>query len=432
MKNSNTTQFKLLLIIFLSVIAVSTITYNYYLLKTLRDKERSSIELWAKAIEHNGTPQNEQTRADIRLLAKEISDNKDLAQKDKFRWNRWLQRMDADLANAALDFVATEIIIKNRFEVPSFVADSTGVILYTRNLDQISDSSTLVSEFASLNMPIKIKVGNEDSFDFQYVYYGESRTIQLLKYFPFIQLFFLALFISLAYYSWSIVRQNEQSNVWVGMAKEAAHQLGTPLSSLFGWLTLLESDELTKEQRQEIIFELAKDTERMQKVADRFNKIGSAPELKEQRIEPIVTQVLDYLEPRIPRLNKGVKLIREISSSAKLPINAELFEWAIENVVKNAIDAIVPNQDGAYVKLTSSQIEQQVIILIEDTGKGIEKKNVSSIFKPGFSTKKRGWGLGLSLTKRIIEEYHKGKIELVKSEPGVGSTFQITLPLNVE
>jgi len=399
-------------------------------LNTLREKERSSIQLWAKAIEHNGTPQNEQTRKDLNLLNKEILGSETVNKNDKSRWSRLLQRVDAELANSALDFVATEIIIKNRFEVPSFVSDSTGEILYTRNIDVVSDSAELLSEFRSMNLPIKIKVGNDESFAYQYVHYGESRTIQLLKYFPYIQLFFLTLFITIAYYSWSIVRQNEQSSLWVGMAKEAAHQLGTPLSSLYGWITLLESDELTKSQKHEIIFELANDADRMQKVADRFNKIGSAPELKEQRIEPLINQVLDYLEPRIPRLNKGVVLFRELKSNAKLPINAELFEWAIENVVKNAIDAIVPNQDGSYVKVISYQLEKEVIIIIEDTGKGIEKKNTNLIFKPGFSTKKRGWGLGLSLTKRIIEEYHKGKIELVKSEQGKGAIFQITLKVN--
>lgn len=430
MNNGNTAKFKLILIVFLSVIAITTITYNYYLLNNLRVKERSSIELWAKAIEHNGSQQHQQTRFDIKILNREIMESLVLPQKEKSRWNRLLQRMDADLANAALDFVATEIIIKNRFEVPSLVADSLQNILYTRNIDHISDSLKLIKSFSALNKPIKIRVGNDENFSYQYVYYGESQTVRLLRYFPFIQLFLLGIFLSLAYYSWSVVRQSEQSNLWVGMAKEAAHQLGTPLSSLFGWLTLLESDELTKEQRQEIIFELGKDTERMQKVADRFNKIGSSPELKEQRIEPIITQVLDYLEPRIPRLNKGVVLKRDISPANKLPLNAELFEWAIENVVKNAIDAIVPDQSGSYVKVTSYQLEKNLIILVEDSGKGIEKKNMSMIFKPGFSTKKRGWGLGLSLTKRIVEEYHKGKIELVKSELNAGTVFQITLPVH--
>jgi signal transduction histidine kinase len=425
----NSSFLKLTLIIFLSVIALSTITYNYYLLNTLREKERSSIQLWAKAIEHNGTPQNEQTRKDLNLLNKEILANEGVKKNDKSRWSRLLQRVDAELANSALDFVATEIIIKNRFEVPSFVADSNGTILYTRNIDVVTDTLELIASFEKLNPPIKIRVGNDDSFDFQFVHYGESRTIQLLKYFPYVQLFFLTLFISLAYYSWSAVRQNEQSSLWVGMAKEAAHQLGTPLSSLYGWITLLESDDLSKTQKHEIIFELTNDADRMQKVADRFNKIGSAPELKEQRIEPLINQVLDYLEPRIPRLNNGVTLLRELNSNAKLPINAELFEWAMENVVKNAIDAIVPNQSGSYVKVISYQIEKEVIIIVEDTGKGIDKKNVNKIFNPGFSTKKRGWGLGLSLTKRIIEEYHKGKIELIKSEQGKGAIFQITLKL---
>ncbi|TNE72695.1 HAMP domain-containing histidine kinase [bacterium] len=418
---------KLYITIFLLVIATSTITYNYYLLNTLRDKEKSSIELWAKAIEYNGIPQHVEIREDLQSIYSELEANNQLNRAEKTRWIRSLQRVDAELANSALDFVATEIIIKNRFEVPSLVTDSTGNILYTRNIEGGKINEELVVEFSELNQPIKIKVGNESSSEVQYVYYGESDTIKLLKYFPFIQLSFLALLIGMAYYSWSTAKANEQSNLWVGMAKEAAHQLGTPLSSLYGWITLLKETELSKEQAQEIMFELNKDTDRIQKVADRFNKIGSLPELKEQRLEPIIHQVLDYLEPRIPRLNKGVKLIREIDTSTKLPLNAELFEWALENIVKNAIDAIVPNQDGSYVKVTSKQIEKDVYISIEDTGKGIEKRNLDQIFKPGFSTKKRGWGLGLSLTRRIVEEYHEGKVQLKWSEFGKGSEFQIVL-----
>ncbi len=423
----NSTGTKFYIILFLIGIAISSIVYNYYLLDTLREKEKSSIELWARAIEYNGTPQHVEIRQNLKEIYSEIERNAQLSKSVQQRWSRALQRVDAELANSALDFVATEIIIKNRFEVPSIVTDSSGNVLYARNIDEKDLKNDLAEEFAQINTPIKIRVGNEESSEVQFVYYGESTTIQLLKYFPFIQISFLMLILGLAYYSWSTVKANEQSNLWVGMAKEAAHQLGTPLSSLYGWITLLKESGLNKEQTQEILFELNKDTDRIQKVADRFNKIGSLPELREQRIEPVIHQVLDYLEPRIPRLNKGVRLIRDIESSTKLPLNTELFEWALENVVKNAIDAIVPNQDDSYVKVTSRQIEKELIITVEDTGRGIEKKNLEMIFKPGFSTKKRGWGLGLSLTKRIVEEYHGGKLLLSKSELGKGSEFIIVL-----
>lgn len=424
MKSTGT---KFYIILFFIGIAISSIVYNYYLLDTLREKEKSSIELWARAIEYNGTPQHVEIRQNLKEVYKEIERNAQLSKSVQQRWSRALQRVDAELANSALDFVATEIIIKNRFEVPSIVTDSSGNVLYARNIDEKDLKKDLAEEFAQVNTPIKIRVGNEESSEVQFVYYGESTTIQLLKYFPFIQISFLMLILGLAYYSWSTVKANEQSNLWVGMAKEAAHQLGTPLSSLYGWITLLKDSGLNKEQMQEILFELTKDTDRIQKVADRFNKIGSLPELREQRIEPVIHQVLDYLEPRIPRLNKGVRLIRDIESNTKLPLNTELFEWALENVVKNAIDAIVPNQDDSYVKVTSRQIEKEFIITVEDTGRGIEKKNLEMIFKPGFSTKKRGWGLGLSLTKRIVEEYHGGKFLLNKSELGKGSEFIIVL-----
>lgn len=423
-------QTKLILILFLIVIASSTIYYNYYLLSTLKEKERSSIELWASAIEYNGTPQHEDVRQDLKQIDVELNQNPLLSRFEKNRIQRQLQRIDAELENSALNFVATEIIIKNRFEVPSVVADTAGNILYARNIKEEDVDKSILKKFESLNAPIRIKVGNEINNQIQLVYYGESRTITLLTYFPFIQLGLLALFIGLAYYSWSTVRESEQSNLWVGMAKEAAHQLGTPLSSLYGWITLMKNDQLTQNQLQEIILELSNDTDRMQKVAERFNKIGSLPELKEQRIEPIVNQVLDYLEPRIPRLNKGVRLVRNIDTVAKVKLNSELFEWAIENVVKNAIDAIVPNQPDSYVKVECKQIEKEIIILIEDTGKGIEKKHFADIFKPGYSTKKRGWGLGLSLTKRIIEEYHQGSIQMMRSELGKGTLFQIILKID--
>jgi signal transduction histidine kinase len=423
----NSTGIKLYIILFFIGIAITSIVYNYYLLDTLREKEKSSIELWARAIEYNGTPQQVEIRQSLKEVYSEIERNNQLTKSVQQRWSRALQRVDAELANSALDFVATEIIIKNRFEVPSIVTDSAGSILYARNIKESDLKNDLALKFAEINLPIKIRVGNEENSEVQFVYYGESTTIKLLKYFPFIQLAFLMLILGLAYYSWSTVKANEQSNLWVGMAKEAAHQLGTPLSSLYGWITLLKESGLTKEQTQEILFELGKDTDRIQKVADRFNKIGSMPELKEQRGEPIIHQVLDYLEPRIPRLNKGVRLIRDIESSSKLPLNTELFEWALENVVKNAIDAIVPNQDDSFVKVTCRQIEKELLITVEDTGKGIDKKNMEMIFKPGFSTKKRGWGLGLSLTKRIVEEYHGGKLVLNKSELGKGSEFLIVL-----
>lgn len=432
--NTDSAKFKLILISILIVIALITIGYNTTLMNILREKERQSIELWAKAIEYNGTPQHAVERNEINRLKSLINESNEIDSPTKTSWIRLLEKIEADLANSALDFVATEIIIKNRFEVPSLVADSMGNVLYSRNITDKQPDAYWINEFGNMNPPISIRVGDGNSSQIQKIYYGESNTIYLLKFFPFIQIGSLLLFVGLAYYSWSSIRQNEQSNVWVGMAKEAAHQLGTPLSSLYGWLTLLNdsSQNNDKELIQEAVFELNRDASRIQKVADRFNKIGSSTDLQITRVETIINYVLDYLEPRIPRLNKGVKLIRNLSTDIKIPLNPELFEWAIENVVKNAIDAIIPKLENSFVKVETFQEEQFFVIEITDNGKGIEKKNAKNIFKPGFSTKKRGWGLGLSLTKRIVEEYHNGRIELIQSDDTIHTTFRMYFPIEVE
>lgn len=424
--NVTSSKVKLLLLLLLMILGGGTLLFNQTLLKKFRDIERSSIELWAKSIEFNGTPQHLRTRDDISLLKREILDSRNLENIKKQRWVRILDRIDAELANTGLDFIASELIIKNRFSVPSIVVDEDDNILYHRNIAEANLSADYLETFKIINEPIKIVVGSGELTQTQYVYYGESETIILLRYVPYLQIVLILLFAGLAYYSWSSIRDSEQSNLWVGMAKEAAHQLGTPLSSLLGWIALLKESDISTNVIP-IIHELQNDVERLQKVAERFNKIGSRPEKKVQRIGPLLENVSQYMEKRLPRLGINAEIRREIEITSKSMVNVELFEWAIENLVKNALDAIDIKDQGAHIIIRSYPVEDEIYIDIEDNGKGIEKKYYKEVFRPGFSTKKRGWGLGLSLTKRIIEDYHEGSLTIVKSEVGKGTQFRMIL-----
>lgn len=414
------------LILFIVFIGIGSFIYTQFLVNRLRQKERNSVELWAKAIEYNGQPQNVDIRRELKIMQKNIDTQPYIPQSLKNMWNKKLKRAEGDLANAALDFVVPELIIKNRFEIPSLVTDSLGSILYSRNIKIKKLGPKIIKNLSEKNHPIKIIIGSGPKSQKQYVYYGESATVKMLRFLPYLQFSLLAIVLGLAYYSWSSVRESEQSNLWVGMAKEAAHQLGTPISSLMGWIALMNETN-TDDDTQKIIHEFTQDVERLQNVAERFNKIGSSPELKLQRVGPILEEVVGYMERRMPQLGKNVRLEKNIESEFKLRINSDLFQWAIENLIKNALDAIDTKQKGAFVRIKSYQLENELFIEIEDSGKGIEKKKFKEIFKPGYSTKKRGWGLGLSLTKRIIEEYHKGKIYVHQSMPGKGTTFRIEM-----
>jgi signal transduction histidine kinase len=213
------------------------------------------------------------------------------------------------------------------------------------------------------------------------------------------------------------------------MAKEAAHQLGTPISSLFGWIALYKEDHKVDEEALKLITEIENDVQRLKGVAERFGKIGSSPELIPMSIAPVMDEVTAYMERRLPQLGRAASVDKKLVATGNVALNPELFQWAVENLVKNAMDAVKSKDKPAHIKIRSSEKEGQVIIDIIDNGCGIESKNFKHVFRPGYSTKKRGWGLGLSLTKRIIEEYHKGKIFVQASEEGKGTTMRIMLPL---
>jgi len=418
------------LLVFLIMLGIGTFVYNQYLISDLLQKERNRIELWAKAIEFYGSPQHVGIRRELNDVIEQIQGMERLNEKNKRDWTVVLERAQSELANSSLGFVANELVIKKRFQIPSVVIDADNNILHVSNLDREDVTPELLEQFESDNKPIVIEIGEGDFTEKQYVYYGESHAVKMLRLFPYIQIGLLALLIGVGLVSYNSVRKTEQSNLWVGMAKEAAHQLGTPLSGLYGWIAVLR-DLHKDEQTQNMLDELESDTGRLQSIADRFNKIGSLPELEECEITPILHEVIKYMKRRLPNLAKQVKLELDIKVNAKIPVNPELFRWAIENLVKNAMDAINKTHNKSFVAITARRVENELIIDVSDSGIGISKKDHEKIFKPGFSTKKRGWGLGLSLTRRIIEEYHNGEICVLESEPGKGTTIRIMLPVVV-
>ncbi|MEO9884558.1 MAG: HAMP domain-containing sensor histidine kinase [Balneola sp.] len=421
-------RIKIILVLLLVFLGAGSVVYNQYLVSKILDQERSSVELWAKGIEFNSLPVNEQASTkllDVANLLKQYPSVPDSLINLIY---------DAENVKSSFDFVTEEIVLNtSRFKIPSIVV-LDGEIIFWKNVDSTSLSNEkkrerLIREYRSLNPPVTITIGDEKKQIEQTVYYGESPTVQLLRYFPFIQILLLALLLGIGYTSYKSITRSEQSNLWVGMAKEAAHQLGTPISSLYGWLQLMKDEYRYDETATNITNEIEKDVQRLAGVAERFGKIGSEPELKLMDIEPILEQVMVYMERRLPRLGKAVKVDRNLQAKGSVLINPDLFQWAIENLVKNAMDSLPSSQKNSFIKVTSAIEGGEILIDIEDSGTGIDIKHVRDVFRPGFSTKKRGWGLGLSLTRRIIEDYHKGSIYVLRSELNEGTTMRVTLKL---
>ncbi|MFZ1082912.1 MAG: HAMP domain-containing sensor histidine kinase [Candidatus Kryptoniota bacterium] len=269
--------------------------------------------------------------------------------------------------------------------------------------------------------PIKVMLGERL---LSYVHYGESDLVVQLRYVPYVEFGIASLFILLGYVAFSYIKRSEQSNIWVGMARETAHQLGTPLSSLMGWTELMKTG-MDENRRAEIISDIEQDLNRLNKVTMRFSKIGSLPELKSACVADTIENVFSYFIKRIPQTGKKVSLELTGDRSLWAKFNTELFEWVLENLIKNALDAI-ENKEGK-ITFNLSRDNGYVAIDVSDSGKGIDMKFRRDIFRPGYSTKKRGWGLGLSLAKRIVEAYHGGQILLKDSKIGKGSTFRIRL-----
>jgi len=413
---------KISLVSLLILLAAASFFYNRVLVEELLEHERASVELWAKALEFNLNPVHDQLTNNLLQSIEQLREIEEVPDS--------LIKLieDVEATQPTLQFVYDELLIDTRYEIPTIVTDETGTISHSRFING-DVKPEMVERFALINDPIVITTEDGDQPLRNFIYFGESQTVQYLRYFPFIQFGILAILIGIGYLTYRSINRSEKSNLWVGMAKEAAHQLGTPLTSMYGWVQLLKENNKEDDDTLTIVYEIEKDISRVKGIAERFNKIGSEPELKSVRVEPIVDQVIDYMVRRLPQLGKNVEVRKSITSNAKLRLNPELFQWAIENLIKNSMDAIKESSEKAFISVKVFENGETLVIDVEDSGSGIDRKYQNEIFKPGFSTKKRGWGLGLSLTKRIIEEYHNGKIFVLKSDVNQGTTIRVTLPL---
>jgi signal transduction histidine kinase len=373
------------------IISVGTIYYTNILVEQLKEREKNQVRLFAKALEYTSN----------------------------------------DTDNNIL-FITEEIIYKNN-SIPTMLVDEKDNVVNFNNIDIDSLWSPRQKEKELLKQlkemkrtypPIEILLkdpNTDEVFGKQYVYYKNSFLLTQLIAYPYIQLSVIAIFAFISYLAFNYSKTSEQNRVWVGLAKETAHQLGTPLSSLMAWVEMLRDDPDFKGKG--IVEELDKDIRKLRVVTERFSSIGSTPTLKDENVYQLINNVVSYLQPRVS--SKISIEVYTLSETIRARVHAPLFEWVIENLCKNAVDAMGSTGTIAIKILRGN--EGKVFIDISDTGKGMNKSVISSAFKPGFTTKKRGWGLGLALAKRIIELYHQGKIFVKSSEENQGTTFRIEL-----
>ena len=373
------TLWKLFLLLFAVLVGMGSLIYTEYLVSKLKVEERKNVQLWAEAtklISLSDTTQN-------------------------------------------VEFLSTMIETNNT--VPVILTDESDSIISARNFDShnTGDFKYIRKQLEKIKVKNKPIIINLENGHFNLIYYKDSIILTMLIYYPYTQLGIIIFFILVSYLAFRSSRKAEQNQVWVGMSKETAHQLGTPTSSLAGWIEILQNNY----PEVSITGELARDVERLEKVTERFSRIGSKPSLTKENIVLLISHTVDYLKSRT---SSKVKFISDfnIKNEVVVPVNSALFEWVIENVSKNAIDAMEGNGE---LTIRIAETEKQALIDVSDTGKGIPKSAFNKIFNPGFTTKQRGWGLGLSLAKRIIEEYHNGKIFVRHSEVGKGSCIRIVM-----
>ncbi len=389
-------QVKIILVIVAIVIAVASLLVSHLLVKDLQREERNKMEIWAEAL---NALNNADETTDLSLVLNVIQSNN---------------------------------------TIPVIVMDSDGVVSDYRNIEINAetdvDSGTYVSRYGKRMYDrgdyIKIYLAENDSVvadseevpkesqPYTLVCYDESILLRRLAQYPYWQLGIVMIFVVVAIFALLASKRAEQNKVWVGLSKETAHQLGTPISSLMAWVEILKENY----PDDELIPEMDKDVKRLELVAERFSKIGSLPEPVDASMNQVLVHVVDYMNRRT---SKKVDILSHLPEEEVIvKMNAQLFEWVIENLCKNAVDAM---EGRGRIDLSLIDEDHRVVVEVSDNGKGIRKKDIKNVFTPGFTTKKRGWGLGLSLAKRIVEEYHKGKIFVKESEVGVGTTFRIEI-----
>lgn len=377
-------QVKILLVLVAIFIAVASLLISHSLIRDLAQQERSKMEVWAEA---------------MRTLS-EADDNADLS-------------------------LVLKVLDENN-TIPVVVLGKDGMVTEYRNVkisasnksDSVKYVNKVAQQMKAAGQVIRIPLANNHN-DYIEVCYDESLMLRRIAIYPYIQLGVVMLFVVVAIFALLTSKRAEQNKVWVGLSKETAHQLGTPISSLMAWLAILKESY----PNDKLLPELDKDVQRLQLVADRFSKIGSIPEPVPASMNEVLDHVVDYMDRRT---SKKIQMIADLpDEDIIIKMNASLFEWVIENLCKNAVDAM--GGECGQIVLHLEQLENKVVVEISDTGKGIKKKNIKNVFRPGFTTKQRGWGLGLSLAKRIVEDYHHGKIFVKSSELGKGTTFRIEL-----
>lgn len=379
-------QVKIMLFVAAIVLAVLSLVVSHYLVRDLYAEERSKMEIWSEAMR---ALNNADENADLNLVLKVINDNN---------------------------------------TIPVIVTDSMGHVQTFRNLkisdchsydDSLRYAAKAARSLYNSDRFIKIAIGDSIASDNIFVCYDDSVMLKRLSSYPYVQLCVVFVFVVVAIFALLTSKKAEQNKVWVGLSKETAHQLGTPISSLMAWTEILKETY----PDDDLIPEMDNDVKRLQLIADRFSKIGSLPEPVPSSLNEVMEHVISYMDRRT---SAKVKMIRRFPDhEVVVNLNASLFEWVIENLSKNAVDAM---EGAGTITLTiDDSQDNRVIVEVSDTGKGIKKKNLRNVFRPGFTTKKRGWGLGLSLAKRIVEEYHHGRIFVKCSEIGKGTTFRIEL-----
>ena len=362
-------QVKILLVTLAIIIAIASLLISHFLVRDLSKEEQRRMEVWAQAL-HALNEADETT--DVTLISNVLEGNN---------------------------------------TIPVIVVDDEGIIGDYRNIED----ATHLESYAKRMM----QAGDTIRVDRQIVCYDESIMLKRLQAWPYVQLGIVLIFVVVAIFALLSSKRAEQNKVWVGLSKETAHQLGTPVSSLMAWV------EMLKEQYpdDDLLPEMDKDVKRLQLIAERFSKIGSLPEPVAASMNEVLAHVVDYMDRRT---SSQVQMIRQLPDNEVIvKMNASLFEWVIENLCKNAVDAM---EGKGTITLTLMEESDRVVIEVQDTGKGIRKKDINNVFTPGFTTKKRGWGLGLSLARRIVEEYHRGRIFVKHSELGKGTTFRIEMP----